>query len=107
MELKMPDGSVRKESLVLGDIKRIPVPVGEFVDVKIKPHGQCDVGAGDGKELTTKIEGGVAGVILDARGRPLVLPKDGKTMKRTLIKWLTSLEAYPEEALKKYTEMSG
>jgi len=107
VELNMPDGNVRAESLVLGDILRIPLPVGEIIDVKINPHGHCDVGAGPGKEMTARVEGGEAGIIIDARGRPLVTHKDRDTMKRVLLKWLTNLNAYPEEALKKYAEVSA
>jgi hypothetical protein len=37
----------------------------------------------------------------------LVTHKDRDTMKRVLLKWLTNLNAYPEEALKKYAEVSA
>jgi uncharacterized protein (TIGR01319 family) len=106
IELHMPDGNIRTENLIFGDMIRIPLPVGEVIDVKINPHKQCDMGAGPGHELTTRVEGGEVGLIIDARGRPLVTPTDKETMKRNLLKWLTNLNAYPEEDLKKYAEMS-
>jgi hypothetical protein len=106
IELHMPDGSVRTENLVFGDMIRIPLPVGEVIDIKVNPHKQCDMGAGPGHELTTRVEGGEVGLIIDARGRPLITPTDKETMKRNLLKWLTNLNAYPPEDLKKFAEMS-
>jgi hypothetical protein len=53
----------------------------------------------------TRIEGGEVGIIIDARGRPLITSTDRETMKRSLLKWLTNLKAYPEKDLKNYTEM--
>jgi uncharacterized protein (TIGR01319 family) len=106
VELKMPDDNVRTESLVLGDILRIPIPVGQVVEAKIDPNKRCDVGAGPGHDLVVKAEGGEAGIILDARGRPMAIPKEREIMNRMLLTWLTNLKAYPEEALKKYAEAS-
>jgi hypothetical protein len=105
IELHMPDGNIRTENLIFGDMMRIPLAVGEVIDAKINPHSKCDMGAGPGHELTTRIEGGEVGIIIDARGRPLVTPTDRETMKRALLKWLTHLQAYPEKNLKKYMEL--
>jgi hypothetical protein len=107
IELHMPDGNIRSETLLFGDIMRVPLPVEETIDVTISPSRHYDIGLGPGHEVSTKIQGGEVGIILDARGRPLVTPTDKETMKRTLLKWLTNLNAYPEEELKKYAEMSG
>jgi hypothetical protein len=105
VELNMPDGNVRTESLSLGDLIRIPLPVGESIDVKITPHKDCDIGAGNGRELIANVEGGEAGIIIDTRGRPLVLPQDRDAMKKTLLTWFMNLDVYPEEAIEKYQEV--
>jgi uncharacterized protein (TIGR01319 family) len=102
VELSMPDGNVRIENLVSGEILRIPLGVEEVIDVKITPKKNYDVGAGPGHELETRVKGGEVGIILDARGRPFSLPKDRETMKKTLLKWFGDLEMYSEEALKRY-----
>jgi hypothetical protein len=107
VELTMPDGNVRTESLVLGDLLRIPLPVGQIVDAKIDPNKSCDMGAGPGHDVVTKIEGGEAGVILDARGRPLTIPTERAAETQLLLKWLTNLQAYPEDTLKNYAEASA
>jgi hypothetical protein len=107
VELTMPDGNVRTESLVLGDLLRIPLPVGQIVDAKIDPNKSCDMGAGPGHDVVAKIEGGEAGVILDARGRPLTIPTERAAETQLLLKWLTNLQAYPEDTLKNYAEASA
>jgi hypothetical protein len=65
----------------------------------ITPVKQFDVGAGPGKERKTTVSGGVAGVMLDARGRPLYLPEEDAQRKELLLKWFRSLKLYPEESL--------
>ncbi|MEM2921697.1 MAG: glutamate mutase L, partial [Candidatus Bathyarchaeia archaeon] len=97
VELKMPDGEVKTESLSFGQIKRVELQVGEVAEARITPSKKCDVGVGRGRTLTTKIEGGVAGIIIDARGRPITLPQDRMERKRTLVKWFTDLNMYPEK----------
>jgi hypothetical protein len=54
--------------------------------------------------MTTKVEGGEAGIIIDARGRPLVLPDDTKTMRSLLLKWFTALDLYPKQALERFVK---
>jgi hypothetical protein len=104
VELTMPEGNVRTENLNIGDILRIPLPTGEIAEAKITPNRRCDVGQGMGKAVTTKVEGGEAGIIIDARGRPLVFPDDKKAMRSLLMKWFTALNLYPKQALEKSIE---
>jgi hypothetical protein len=43
------------------------------------------------------LKGGVAGLLLDGRGRrPFVLPVDGATRVRKLKEWAGALDLYPE-----------
>jgi uncharacterized protein (TIGR01319 family) len=104
VEVTMPDGTVRTESLDLGEIRHLPLGLGEFVEVKVNPHERCDMGAGLGKTVTAKIEGGAAGIIIDARGRPTIIPEERDKQKRTLLSWLKTLNAYPETFFKRCEE---
>jgi hypothetical protein len=97
IELTMPDGSVKRESLNMGEIRLVKLGPELEVEARITPREKCDVGAGPGHSLTTKIRGGAAGIILDARGRPLQLPSDRAEMKKTLTNWLDSLGMYTED----------
>jgi hypothetical protein len=55
-----------------------------------------DLGGGPGREIEKEVRGGTVGLILDARGRPLVLPQDRPTCKRTIDRWVTALDLYPQ-----------
>ncbi|KPV64655.1 MAG: hypothetical protein AOA65_0870 [Candidatus Bathyarchaeota archaeon BA1] len=97
VKVNLPDGKTLEERLPLGTIKRIPLKEGEKAQVEISPAPGFDVGTGPGHTLTTSIEGGVVGIIIDARGRPLTLPEDGGERRKKLLEWFEALDAYPEK----------
>jgi hypothetical protein len=78
-------------SFAFGTMTIIPLGLGETKEVTIKPSKGFDVGAGRGKALTTTVEGGTVGLIIDMRGRPLVLPPDKKQRIPKLQEWHTAL----------------
>ena len=97
---KMPDGTTLVKVIPYGRMELIPLGEGQKAEVEIKPHSNLDVGMGRGKSMKTEVEGGVVGIIIDTRGRPLVLPKDERVRKKKLIEWYTAVGAYPEGFLK-------
>ncbi|MCW3978501.1 MAG: glutamate mutase L, partial [Candidatus Bathyarchaeota archaeon] len=97
VKMEMLDGSAHEEELGFGDILRVPLEERMAVKAVLTPHHGFDVGAGPEKPLETEIEGGVVGVVIDTRGRPLTLPEDGRERRRTLLKWYKALDLYPEE----------
>ncbi len=80
------------ESIAPGKIKVIPCGRNEFKTLTITPHKNLDIGAGKGKPLTSKLEGGTVGIIIDTRGRPFVLPVDDLTRISKLREWLEALD---------------
>lgn len=99
IDIEMPNGKKLEESLSLGDLKLIPLGEGEEAKVFVEPANQYDIGAGPGKELEATVQGGVAGLLLDARGRPLYLPDEEQKRKELLLKWFRAIDLYPEESL--------
>lgn len=79
------------EVVPYGSIKVIPLDRHEFKDLTIEPAKGFDVGAGKGKPVTAKLEGGTVGIIIDARGRPFTLPTDGTTRIAKLREWLEAM----------------
>ncbi len=79
------------EAVPFGTIKVIPLGRGEFMDVTIEPGKSFDVGAGKGKPVQAKLEGGTVGIMIDARGRPFALPTDDKARIAKLREWLTAM----------------
>ena len=95
VRLTPESGEPVEAQVSFGDIKALPLEVGARASAFIKPERGFDVGAGPGKEYETEVQGGLSGVIVDCRGRPLVLPdNDGKRVE-SLKKWATQLDAYP------------
>lgn len=83
------DGKDR--AFAYGTMTLIPLGLGEKKEVTIKPSRNFDVGAGRGKALTTTVEGGTVGLIIDTRGRPLNLPADKKQRIPKLQEWHAAL----------------
>lgn len=99
IEMEMPDGETLKEELKWGELKRISLGEKQMANVRITPTRHFDMGEGAGKEIITNVEGGVVGVILDGRGRPLRLPDESEERRRKLLEWFISLDMYPQEIL--------
>ena len=70
-----------------GSVKVFPLGVGEKAEVTITPARGFDVGAGRGKPRTMEVEGGIVGLIVDARGRPFALPADDEKRIQKLEEW--------------------
>jgi hypothetical protein len=85
--------------MILGDLKLIPLAADQVANVMIQPSNQYDVGTGPGKEREATVQGGVAGLLLDARGRPLYFPADEQSRKDLLVNWFKSVNLYDEKAL--------
>ena len=96
-----PDGSEFQETVRGGEIKRIKLPEGVEVDALVEPARGLDVGAEPGKSLEAKVIGGIGGVILDGRGRPIHLPDEAEARRTLLREWFAVLEMYPAEMIGK------
>ncbi len=83
-------GSVN-ESVPFGTIKVIPLGLDEFLDLTIEPAKSFDVGAGKGKPLSQKLEGGTVGLIIDARGRPFGVEFGTANRVAKLREWLSAM----------------
>ena len=96
VDLKISGDLTVNESIPYGELKLYKLDVGKTAKLEATPARGFDVGAGKGKPLTTTIHGGVGGVLVDTRGRPLVLPTDKKQRVAVLTKWAKALDLYPE-----------
>jgi hypothetical protein len=67
---------------------------GARATLEVRPEKGLDMGAGPGKPLSREVTGGMVGVILDARGRPLRLPDSHADRRAAVEGWLRALEVY-------------
>ena len=59
------------ETVPFGELRLYPLGVGEKARVTIQPQRRLDMGAGQGQPVGAEVEGGVVGLVVDTRGRPL------------------------------------
>ncbi|MEN3044294.1 MAG: glutamate mutase L [Candidatus Hydrothermales bacterium] len=83
--------------LKFGELKRIPLSIGEKAKVSLDPEKNFDVGEGPGKKVEREVRGGVVGIILDGRGRPLEIPKNEEERVSNFSEWIFSLDVYPKK----------
>jgi hypothetical protein len=91
--LEFPDGRQHVEDVAQGTIARLPLPPGERALLGLYPAPAVDVGLGPGQHARASepVDGGVLGLVVDARGRPLTLPADGGERLALLTSWRRGL----------------
>lgn len=82
--------------LEFGEVRLLPLGLGETATIRVEPARGLDVGAGPGRRIERKVMGGTVGLILDARGRPLELPEERAACRAAIEKWITNLDLYPQ-----------
>ena len=80
---KLPDVEVE-----YGAIEVLPLPQGAPAKVTIKPNRRFDIGAGPGRAHTLTVYGGLFGLVIDARGRPLTRPRKENEQHSQMRQWL-------------------
>ncbi|MGE0683448.1 MAG: glutamate mutase L [Candidatus Binatia bacterium] len=93
--LRFPDERVQEGALTVGDILLIPLPTGQEAVAEVTPAKGFDFGAGNGKKVTGKLQGGIVGLLLDARGRPIDTAQEETTRVQQLQQWARTVELYP------------
>ncbi len=94
ISISMPDGSTITEEILYGDIKMYPLEKDRTASFEAQPVRGFDCGAGAGNKLTGTFKGGTVGIIIDCRGRPLVLPEEQGERIAMLRKWMKAVEMY-------------
>ena len=95
-KLTMPDGKTETFDMNYGDLKLIPLDVGETAQAVLEPSKNMDFGNGKGRPMEAVIKGGVVGVALDARGRrPFAIPTDRAKRVAVLQRWNEAMDVYP------------
>jgi len=80
--------SGKTEVVPFGQIRVLPLAGGETDEATLTPAKGFDVGAGKGKSRTIPVEGGVVGLVIDTRGRPIVIPTEQPARVAKLQEWL-------------------
>jgi uncharacterized protein (TIGR01319 family) len=92
----LPGGPVQG-TLQFGELRLLPLGLNEEAMVQLTPARNVDVGAGRGQAVERRARGGIVGVMLDGRGRPLALPRRLEDRVRLLKQWHQAVDLYPGE----------
>ena len=89
------EGDAINESgeLAFGHVKLIPLGVGESAKLTAEPAKGFDCGNGPGKTVEREVRGGTVGIILDARGRPLIVTENDRDH---VTRWCQELAIYED-----------
>ena len=91
-EIDLPSGR-QTGQLQVGQLQWMPLADGEEVEVSLQPARRWDVGAGLGQALNARVRGGVVGLVLDGRGRPIQMAAD-QDRRRQISDWQQALNLY-------------
>jgi uncharacterized protein (TIGR01319 family) len=95
-DITFPDGSVVKDQLKMGELRLFPLGLNQKAKLTMQPAKTVNLGQGAGVPVSRDVQGGVVGLLLDGRGRPLQLPVDGPARVAALTKWFNAVELYPK-----------
>lgn len=83
----------RTGQLQVGQLQWMPLADGEEIEVSLQPARRWDVGAGPGQALNARVRGGIVGLVLDGRGRPIQMASD-QDRRRQISDWQQALNLY-------------
>jgi uncharacterized protein (TIGR01319 family) len=83
-------------TLAFGELRLISLTLTEQAKIELRPAKGIDAGEGKGNASTRPVKGGVVGLLLDGRGRPLQLPTDQQARVAALTRWYKAVELYPK-----------
>lgn len=102
VELSVVGGRAERVSVRHGELVRLDLPQGRYGHMRVRPAGGVRVGRAAAGELVESDGGDVAGsalgVVIDARGRPLRLPEEGRERRALLWRWLVALGVEREQS---------
>jgi hypothetical protein len=88
-KLDYDDGRSLEVEVAYGSLEVVPLAMGQTADLELRPTRRFDVGLGTrGQAGSTRVEGGVLGIIIDARGRPLPMAQDPAEQREKVQRWL-------------------
>ena len=85
--------------ILAGELKRIPLAADQEARVSITPHRKLDAGNGKGQSVEKTVHGGTVGIILDGRGRPLLVGGETGYSRQDVSQWVEALNLYENESL--------
>lgn len=95
VEVEYSNGRKVNAQVMSGSIEVIPLQVNEQALLSLYPASTVDVGLGVGERARAaeEIDGGLVGLVIDARGRPLAFAQDNAERQARLLQWMQVIGA--------------
>lgn len=88
LNMEYDDGSAFSAEVRYGDLEVLPLLPGQQATLELHPLRRFDVGlGGPGKGGKRQVNGGLAGLIIDARGRPLRVSRNPERRRAQMQQW--------------------
>jgi len=92
VRLEYDDGNEEQFKIQQGTIVSLPLQPGQTAHIHLNPLRRTEIDISRKQRANSfRIIGGVCGAVIDARGRPLVLPQDDSRRRDLMKKWRMSL----------------
>jgi hypothetical protein len=92
MRITYANGGENSLEVKEGALELVHLPLGQKAQLQLQPLHRYDIGmGGPGRGGSLRVVGGVFGVVIDARGRPLSLPQDAGKRREKIGKWRWTL----------------
>lgn len=95
VDVEYSNGRKVTVEVATGSIEVVPLQVNEQALLSLYPAPTVDVGLGPGERARAaeEIDGGLVGLVIDARGRPLALPQNESERQARLLQWMQIMDA--------------
>jgi hypothetical protein len=87
--IEHPDDRLLEVEVASGSLQVIPLPPGQVARLDLQLSEGFDLGLGaPGQHARIEVEGGTLGIVVDARGRPLLAARDDREQQERVEHWL-------------------
>ncbi|HRS95627.1 MAG TPA: glutamate mutase L, partial [Candidatus Latescibacteria bacterium] len=94
-EMEFQDGRRESGTMNVGDLRHFPLGLNETAKLRATPAKGWDLGHGSGKPVEAVIHGGVVGIVLDTRGRPIQFAADRPAQIADTVRWNKATDQFP------------
>jgi uncharacterized protein (TIGR01319 family) len=103
LQITLPNGRRIAEEIPAGELRLYPLAVGETAKVQLETARGFEPGKERSRHIETEVSGGVVGLIVDTRGRPLEISRNTPNRISKLFKWNRALNVYPNNHVMRKT----
>jgi len=99
-KLTYEDGTIDEGEVKFGDVKVIPYGLDEKKQprkgvAEVTPGRTLDMGGGKGRPVKGEVFGGIVGIVIDCRGRPIKFANTQAEKVKQVEGWTAAFDAYP------------